>query len=725
MLPSVDQTKPVRVCETCVRTAHEQGKAARGVSVSMAGNGASTSVPPINPLNAPPSASTPIRQHRPSGISALLARPTGALSPSSSTSNRSVSPGRIREPSVVSPGGGAGATEGAAVGAGGTTQSIREAEDGEESGDAVPEIRGSMVDSEDADVNIPPYRRALFSLAHAYRGDERLYNAMELYLSEITYCKELEVLLSHFVEPLLKQITTGKKSMLSNQSSTQLLGKNVSPTLLIFLSSIQPLYTLGRELHKVLHAKIISGEDPSSTSPAQSAASAEPSTNAGASTTSGGGFRPVGWNPDRTTFGEVFLRYAHLFDLYVEFAQTHKQALSILTDPNEIFAKEVFQRYDTGVRARMAEIHEEQQQVSHAAKRREPQWLKHDEAAAARAGKAAEPQVEPTPMSTETVEDVDQLLASRNKGSLYSPRMSMSGRLSLGQQPVILDEPPTHTSLHDLLASPFMRVSKYVWLLSSLLRATPEGHPDNMTTGPNVSQRQLSSALTAVQQSLNHINAAILVGDNLARLTVLQEKFVGSSKELDLVAPSRHLLKEGFLLRQTRKGATSYYFHLLSDLLIYSEVTVGGKYKIHRKLPLITVQVLDTGASDTSLEIHSPVKSFVIIAPSPAEKEEWLEQITLAVKAEEKRTAFAAATLSPTAAATTARRTHPGFLFDDRCGRLAASRLPDADCTAVDEGLRCRGVSILQQEVQLPQIVGITVACAVRSAARHARDRRG
>lgn len=622
MMLSIDAKKAVRVCDVCVKDQHDQSVAAKAAASGGAGE---------------PQTIKKVGTMKPTGISALL----------------------------VGGGAGGGHTRSASTV---ITDSTFIAPD--EAGDSETPI--ATTNSSDEDALIPMYRHKLFTLTRAYRGDDRLMNAMELYLSEITYCKELEVLLSHFVTPLLKQISTGKKSLLSSQSHTQLLGKNVSPNLLIFLNSFQPLYTLALELHKCLHAKIITGEDASSTSAAHATTA-----------------QPQGWNPNTTTFGELFLRYAHLFDLYVEYSTTHKQALNILTDTNEIFYKEIFLKYEAAVRERMEEIQEEQRQMNELARKKEAEWTIVDDAArkaAAAAAGTAEPSPRVTPIeATEAIDGADR---SAVQPPPARNRMSIT-RLSISSQPVVLDEPPPHTSLHDLLTTPFMRVSKYVWLLSSLLRATPEGHPDNLIIGPDSKQKQLATALTAVQQSLNNINTAILVGDNLTNLTKLQDKFAGSAKEVDLVAPNRHLLKEGMLLRQTRNGATNYYLsgnantrhviscfvycvtslvlnsflldrllaclflscsHLFSDLLLYSELTVQGKYKIHRRLPLMTIQAVDTG-KECALEIHSPIKSFVVVAATDEEKEAWLEEITLAVKAEEKRSAHAAATLSPTSAA--------------------------------------------------------------------------
>jgi hypothetical protein len=52
----------------------------------------------------------------------------------------------------------------------------------------------------------------------------------------------------------------------------------------------------------------------------------------------------------------------------------------------------------------------------------------------------------------------------------------------------------------------------------------------------------------------------------------------------------RQLVMEGFLRRQTRSGDWKrYYFHLLSDMFLYSGVTLQGKYELHQCLRLVTL----------------------------------------------------------------------------------------------------------------------------------------
>lgn len=592
MLPAVDKLKPVRVCDACVLKLHATLKAQKDGSM------------PPHPAAL---------SKRTSTLGSLLS----STQPSGSTKGAAVA----RNPPPAA----AISEEAADAATGYGAQAVAISDFDDSAAGSSAKDGSSGADGADS-VEIPLHRRTLFTLARTYRGNERLLNVMELYLSERTYCLELQVILSDFVIPLLKQIQT-KKGMLGGAPTTQLLGKAVPPTLLLFLNSVQPLATLSRELLNCLHAKLILGEGVPESVKSSIAV-------------------PPGWHPRYTTLGELFLRYASLFELYVEYSQNHQQALSLLTDPREPFAKEVFAKYDAAIRTKMDELITATQAVNAKAKAQEEGWGREDDAARVAAG------LLPAALQPEGAEEATSFLANGGgeSSSIGGPtaatpaaRRASVARLSItgAAQPLVLDEPLPHTSLHDLLTAPFMRVSKYVWLLSSLLRATPEGHPDNIqppkaaasgtAPGPAIATSptnsasagsaaavapaspsssadlttaaaatsaapnstastsapplQLASALKAVQGSLFLINAAILCGDNLDKLSKLQsDKFAGSAKDLDLVAPNRHLLKEGYLLRHTRNGTTNYYFHLFSDMLTYSSITVQGKYKLHRKV---------------------------------------------------------------------------------------------------------------------------------------------
>jgi hypothetical protein len=834
MLPSVDNKDPVRVCDKCVKHEHESRMNSNKAAVSSAPSAAAASASPSaaaagtvvsgrgsvaagsggsasdfgtwSPQIRPPSGtvlahavpgtiiSPPRRPNRPAITPDVFSAATSGMAAAGTGNEESKS-----DASTAGSIGGAAASSGPSAAVG--VDTVVEAEDVALAREAAAVRAAALVTESALDaIVVPPYRRTLFTLCRTYcksasssssgkgapspsggalvaassaknSDAERLLACMELYLSERTYCLELEVLLSHFVQPLLKMMVTKKSGLLggltggsgaagggggsaataAGATTTQLLGRTVPPSLLLFLSSVQPLYTLSLELLNCLHAKLCLGEGVPE-------AEFMPSTSA-----------PKGWHPCLTTMGELFLRYASLLELYAEFSQHHQQALALLTDPKEPFFKEVFQKLDTGVRSKMQHVIAEREKINAACLKRAAEWEREDASAlevvkanpaflgqnhkaAAAAASSGEPVVESIdeeaidaainaassvsrmskaggealpPPSLAAAASASRPItspssaasfAAASSGSAGTAGASTDGVIVMGRGRhnngvftlQMLEDPLPHTSLHDLLTAPFMRVTKYVWLLSTLLKCTPEGHPDNLvgaesasaaaagsnaaasslmpsdTSGPAPmpraavasgqcgSSRLLSQALSAVQHSLNTINAAILVGDNLTLLTRLSERFVGSARELDLVSPSRLLLKHGMLGRHTRSDVTNYYFHLFNDMLVYSSLTVQGKFKLHRKLPLITLQVLDPGngasgallspsviaavpapsassaqASQAQaplsfdLEIRSPQKSFVVTAKDAAEKDAWLEEIQLAVQAEIKRHAAA------------------------------------------------------------------------------------
>eukprot|EP00463_Aulacantha_scolymantha_P003138 TRINITY_DN3939_c0_g1_i1.p1 TRINITY_DN3939_c0_g1~~TRINITY_DN3939_c0_g1_i1.p1 ORF type:complete len:137 (-),score=19.40 TRINITY_DN3939_c0_g1_i1:84-494(-) len=86
-----------------------------------------------------------------------------------------------------------------------------------------------------------------------------------------------------------------------------------------------------------------------------------------------------------------------------------------------------------------------------------------------------------------------------------------------------------------------------------------------------------------MQETNDLIINAVGEGNIQEILSQIEDKFVDT---IELCHHGRELKKEGQLKRITRKGPVTYYFHLFSDLLLYSERTVDNKFKLHRKINL-------------------------------------------------------------------------------------------------------------------------------------------
>ncbi|KAL7489370.1 hypothetical protein ACHAW6_014961, partial [Cyclotella cf. meneghiniana] len=117
--------------------------------------------------------------------------------------------------------------------------------------------------------------------------------------------------------------------------------------------------------------------------------------------------------------------------------------------------------------------------------------------------------------------------------------------------------------------------------------------------------------------------------------------------EILLNDPSRTFVREGDLIKrhQLAGRSSTYRFFLFSDVLVYAHKSAHGDYKVHEELPLHLMKVEDYESPATnkarkcSFHIHHPNKSFLVVAPSPAEKQWWVDDIRSSIKKEIKRKA--------------------------------------------------------------------------------------
>ena len=112
--------------------------------------------------------------------------------------------------------------------------------------------------------------------------------------------------------------------------------------------------------------------------------------------------------------------------------------------------------------------------------------------------------------------------------------------------------------------------------------------------------------------------------------------------------PSRTFVREGEMTKHHQLGRSSTYrFFLFSDVLVYAhKSSQGGDYKVHEELPLHLMKI-DDGESISSSSnvkqcgfyIHHPSKSFLVIASSIADKEQWMNDINNSIQREVNRKA--------------------------------------------------------------------------------------
>ena len=105
---------------------------------------------------------------------------------------------------------------------------------------------------------------------------------------------------------------------------------------------------------------------------------------------------------------------------------------------------------------------------------------------------------------------------------------------------------------------------------------------------------------------------------------------------------ARSFLREGDLLKRCRNGkVVTYRFFLFTDQLLYTHRLMTGEYRVHEQLLLSIMQIgaldRDRDKSMREFYIHHPKKSFVVVAETKEEKQNWMRDITMAQVAELER----------------------------------------------------------------------------------------
>jgi FYVE/RhoGEF/PH domain-containing protein 5/6 len=178
-------------------------------------------------------------------------------------------------------------------------------------------------------------------------------------------------------------------------------------------------------------------------------------------------------------------------------------------------------------------------------------------------------------------------------------------------------------TLPNFLLLPSMQIRRYRPMLQEILDTTEPAHPD---------YDPLTSAITVFNEVTadvsNQIKAYELQSDVTALEHLLKEK-------VELVQPGRWLVRQGKLIKKCRNKNKEYTFILFNDMLIYCSTTMSGNLQLHHKL-MINSSFSVHDQPDSELEkfcwqIMSDEKSFVVIAPDNAIKEQWLCDLRMCI----------------------------------------------------------------------------------------------
>ncbi|XP_068163491.1 FYVE, RhoGEF and PH domain-containing protein 6 [Antennarius striatus] len=176
-------------------------------------------------------------------------------------------------------------------------------------------------------------------------------------------------------------------------------------------------------------------------------------------------------------------------------------------------------------------------------------------------------------------------------------------------------------ALKHYLLKPVQRIPQYQLLLTDYLKNLPEDSEDYKDT---------QAALSIVKEVANHANDIMKQGDNFQKLMHIQYSLNGHH---EIVQPGRVFLKEGTLMKLSRKVMQPRMFFLFNDALMYTTPVQSGQYKLNSALSLAGMKVSKPSqeAYQNELNIESVERSFILSASSATERDEWLEAIAKAI----------------------------------------------------------------------------------------------
>ncbi|XP_064632651.1 FYVE, RhoGEF and PH domain-containing protein 4-like isoform X4 [Lineus longissimus] len=176
-----------------------------------------------------------------------------------------------------------------------------------------------------------------------------------------------------------------------------------------------------------------------------------------------------------------------------------------------------------------------------------------------------------------------------------------------------------HLALQHHMLNPIQRVPRYELLLKDYLKLLPEDSDDRELT---------EKALNVVTTAACHSNEAMKKIDKFRKVLDVHDKIGGSVT--DLVSPTRELIKEGKVMKVSRrKGALlERYLFLFNDLLLVCEQGINlirASYSVRDKLSIDGMKIFEGDNQEIkyTFRVKSKEKVLEFSASGLEEKDEW------------------------------------------------------------------------------------------------------
>ncbi|XP_029948280.1 FYVE, RhoGEF and PH domain-containing protein 5b isoform X2 [Salarias fasciatus] len=165
---------------------------------------------------------------------------------------------------------------------------------------------------------------------------------------------------------------------------------------------------------------------------------------------------------------------------------------------------------------------------------------------------------------------------------------------------------------HQLLQV-IVRVAQYRMLLTDYL--------NNLS--PDSKEYEDTQATVAIVSDIaDQVNDSLKHGENLLRLVNIEYSVHG---QRDLLQPGRFFVKEGTLMKVSRKSRQPRHLFLMNDVLLYTYPQQDGKYRLKNTLPLAGLKVSKPTIENVqnAVKIEAADISITLSASSFIEREDW------------------------------------------------------------------------------------------------------
>ncbi|XP_052779804.1 uncharacterized protein LOC128217033 isoform X2 [Mya arenaria] len=176
-------------------------------------------------------------------------------------------------------------------------------------------------------------------------------------------------------------------------------------------------------------------------------------------------------------------------------------------------------------------------------------------------------------------------------------------------------------ALKHYMLKPIQRIPQYKLFLQDYMKHLPADSPEI---------KDMTTALAIVSDVAFHANENMRHEDYVQKMLEIQKSLVG---HFEIIKPGRLFLKEGELMKLSRKDLQPRYFFLFSDVLLYTTEAPTG-YRLNNTLSLTGMKVSVAARDEYKMEfsIISTQRSFTLQASSLEERDDWVSAINSAIE---------------------------------------------------------------------------------------------